>query len=60
MTEKSQAYFQELTENEKVSKLSQLARSNSEVTVWEKGSSKRENFAPSEFKKIEGRFSIKY
>lgn len=46
---KNRVYFQELTEKEKVSKLSLLARSGVEVTVWEKGQARKEKFQPQEF-----------
>lgn len=46
---KNSAYFQELTEQEKISKLSLLARSDVELTVWEKGQAKKEKLQPKEF-----------
>ena len=49
MTDKSQAYFQELNEKEKTSKLFQLARTGRELTIWEKGSPQRESFKAQEF-----------
>lgn len=52
---KSSAYFQELTEREKASKLSILARSGGEITLWEKGKGQKEKLLAKEFKAGETR-----
>lgn len=49
MVEKSQTYFQQLTSQEKASKLSQLARGQGKVVIWEKGSKNRQDIEANEF-----------
>lgn len=55
MTGKSSAYFQELTDRERESKLSLVSRLGATITLWEKGSTSRESHTVKEFRKEEGR-----
>lgn len=59
MTEKNGVYFQELTQEEKASKLSLLSRNHGEVIIWEKGSKIREKISAQEFNKTSSRLLCK-
>ncbi|MBC77081.1 MAG: hypothetical protein CME64_13790 [Halobacteriovoraceae bacterium] len=52
MNDKSSVHFQELTENEKTSKLSQFIRNGGELVVWEKGSKERLKLKAYELKEL--------
>jgi len=49
MSESLSTHFQELNQNEKLSKLTQVVNSKSELTIWEKGDKERETFSCVDF-----------